>query len=72
MRVTAYRDNPLKVDVVETHISWVFLTDKYAYKLKKPVRFEFLDFTIAGTATIEPASKNYALIVASLSESISP
>jgi hypothetical protein len=29
----------------ETHISKVFLTDKYAYKIKKPVCFEFLDFT---------------------------
>ena len=42
---SAYRDSPLKVEVVETHISWVFLTDRYAYKLKKPVRFEFLDFS---------------------------
>jgi aminoglycoside phosphotransferase family enzyme/predicted kinase len=25
----------------------VFLTDRYAYKLKKPVRFEFLDFSTA-------------------------
>ena len=33
------------IQVVETHISWVFLTDRYAYKLKKPVRFEFLDFS---------------------------
>jgi aminoglycoside phosphotransferase family enzyme/predicted kinase len=34
-----------QVEVIETHISWVFLTDRYAYKLKKPVRFEFLDFS---------------------------
>lgn len=33
------------VEVIETHISWVFLTDRFAYKLKKPVRFEFLDFS---------------------------
>ena len=33
------------VEVVETHMSWVFLTDQYAYKLKKPVRYDFLDFT---------------------------
>lgn len=31
--------------MVETHISWVFLTDRYAYKLKKPVKFDFLDFS---------------------------
>jgi aminoglycoside phosphotransferase family enzyme/predicted kinase len=29
----------------ETHISWVFLTGEYAYKVKKPVDFGFLDFS---------------------------
>ena len=33
------------VEVLETHMSWIFLTDQYAFKLKKPVRYEFLDFT---------------------------
>jgi len=32
------------VRLVETHISWVLLTDSLAYKLKKPVRLPFLDF----------------------------
>ena len=31
--------------VIETHISWVLLTGKHAYKIKKPVNFGFLDFT---------------------------
>lgn len=31
--------------VIETHISWVVLTGEYAYKIKKPVNFGFLDFT---------------------------
>ena len=31
--------------VVETHISWVILTGDYAYKIKKPVKLEFLDFS---------------------------
>ena len=31
--------------VIETHISWVLLTGPYAYKIKKPVNFGFLDFT---------------------------
>ena len=31
--------------VIETHISWVVLTGPYAYKIKKPVDFGFLDFT---------------------------
>ena len=29
----------------ETHMSWVFLTSDRAYKLKKPVRFPYLDFS---------------------------
>jgi len=32
------------VRLVETHISWVLLTDSLAFKLKKPVRLPFLDF----------------------------
>jgi uncharacterized protein len=31
--------------VIETHISWVILTGPYAYKIKKPVDFGFLNFT---------------------------
>ncbi|MEE4253581.1 MAG: AAA family ATPase [Desulfuromusa sp.] len=34
-----------EVKLVETHISWVFLAGKFAYKLKKPVNFGFLDFS---------------------------
>lgn len=30
---------------VETHISWVLLTDHFAYKIKKPLVFSFLDFS---------------------------
>jgi uncharacterized protein len=33
------------VGVEETHMSWVFLVDERVYKLKKPVRYPFLDFT---------------------------
>jgi aminoglycoside phosphotransferase family enzyme/predicted kinase len=31
-------------EVVETHISWVALTGELAYKVKKPVRYDFLDY----------------------------
>ena len=34
-----------RVEVIETHISWVFLAGEYAYKVKKPVRLPFLDFS---------------------------
>ena len=33
------------VQLVETHISWVLLTEGLAYKLKKPVRLSFVDFS---------------------------
>ena len=31
--------------LLETHISWVLLADEYAWKIKKPVDFGFLDFS---------------------------
>jgi aminoglycoside phosphotransferase family enzyme len=39
-----YPDATTRVEVVETHMSWVFLTELFAHKLKKPVCYEFLDF----------------------------
>jgi len=33
------------VSRVETHASWVLLTDEFAYKLKKPIQYSFLDFS---------------------------
>jgi len=32
------------VELIETHISWLILTERYAYKIKKPIVLEFLDF----------------------------
>ncbi len=40
----SYRDTE-KVEVTETHLSLVFLTDHYVYKLKKPVSLGYLDFS---------------------------
>jgi len=40
-----YPGHPTRVDVCETHMSFVFLTDAEAYKIKKPVRYPFLDFS---------------------------
>jgi aminoglycoside phosphotransferase family enzyme/predicted kinase len=34
-----------RVQVIETHISYVLLTGRYAYKIKKAVSLPFLDFT---------------------------
>ena len=43
-RPEAYPSAPSRIERVETHISWVFLTDDEAFKVKKPVDFGFLDF----------------------------
>ena len=44
-RAESYPERPSTLEVVQTHNSFVFLTDRHAYKLKKPVRYEFLDFS---------------------------
>lgn len=49
----SYPDRPERVEVVKTHMSWVFLTDRLVYKLKKPVRYDYLDFS-----TLEARKKN--------------
>ncbi|MEJ2161830.1 MAG: phosphotransferase [Robiginitalea sp.] len=33
------------LELIETHASWVLLGDTYVYKVKKPLRFSFLDFS---------------------------
>ena len=33
------------IRLAETHISWVVLTGDYAYKIKKPLRLSFLDYS---------------------------
>jgi aminoglycoside phosphotransferase family enzyme len=43
-RPDIYPDHPRRVEVVETHKSWVFLTKRFAWKLKKPIRYNSVDF----------------------------
>jgi aminoglycoside phosphotransferase family enzyme/predicted kinase len=40
----AYPATPCAVEVHQTHISVVFLTDEFAYKIKKPVAMGFVDY----------------------------
>ena len=40
-----YSDPAARIELIETHISWVFLAGEYAYKVKKPVKLSFLDFS---------------------------
>jgi len=40
-----YPHRPQTVEVLQTHISYIFIAGDYVYKVKKPVNFGFLDFT---------------------------
>jgi len=53
-----------RVELVETHISWVFLAGDRVYKVKKPVDLGFLDFTtlerrrfLRGRGSPQPAAR---------------
>ena len=45
MKPEAYDEDTGSIEVVQTHISVVFLTKRFVYKVKKAVNFGFLDFT---------------------------
>ena len=42
---------PGPVICIETHVSWVFLTGSFAYKVKKPLRLSFIDYSTAERRT---------------------
>lgn len=42
-RPDAYPDRPDSVERIETHFAWVFLSRRFAYKLKKPIAFRELE-----------------------------
>ena len=46
LKPSAYPEACGKITFLQTHISYIFLTDKYAYKIKKPVDFGFLDLPV--------------------------
>ncbi len=46
LRESARYPHPAEeIGLVETHISWVLLAGEYAYKIKKPLRLGFLDYS---------------------------
>lgn len=46
MQRAEFYPHPVReISVTQTHISWVILTGDYAYKVKKPANFGFLDFS---------------------------
>lgn len=45
LRPEIYPHHPPSVELIQTHASWVFLAGPEVFKVKKPVRFSFLDFS---------------------------
>ncbi len=45
LRPEAYEEETGQIELRQTHISYIFLTRDFAYKVKKAVDFGFLDFT---------------------------
>jgi aminoglycoside phosphotransferase family enzyme len=45
LTLEAYPEKPNKIELIQTHISFVFLTENFVYKVKKAVNFGFLDFS---------------------------
>src|SRR4051794_40845162 len=45
LKSEAYPEPTTKVELLQTHVSWIFLTETHAYKIKKPVDFGFLNFS---------------------------
>ena len=45
LKPQAYPEESGKIDLIQTHISFVFLTNNFVYKVKKAVNFGFLDFS---------------------------
>jgi len=45
MNPQAYDEEPGQIELMQTHISFVFLTRNFVYKVKKAVNLGFLDFT---------------------------
>ncbi|SNB46088.1 bifunctional aminoglycoside phosphotransferase/ATP-binding protein [Geobacter sp. DSM 9736] len=45
LRTQAYPEPTRSVQLIQTHVSFLFLTDEHVYKIKKPVDFGFLNFT---------------------------
>lgn len=44
----AYPWQPDRVDLIETHVSWVYLAGDRVVKVKRPVRYEFVDHRAVG------------------------
>lgn len=42
---SGFSDQGKTIELIETHISWVIITPLFTFKIKKPVKYPFLDFS---------------------------
>ena len=61
-----FPDNCENSAFTETHISWIVLTDQYAFKVKRPVKLSFLDFSTT------KKRKHYCLQEVKLNKRLAP
>lgn len=40
-----FPENTISIELIETHISWIIVCDNFVYKIKKPVKYSFLNFS---------------------------
>ena len=45
LKPDAYTERPETIDLIQTQMSFVFVTPEFAYKIKKPVNLGYLDYT---------------------------
>ncbi len=44
----SYPEQPACIEALETHMSWLFLTEQHVYKLKKPFHHDLIDYRSPG------------------------
>ncbi len=45
LKPSAYPEPTTAIHLIQTHVSFIFITDAFVYKIKKPVDFGFLNFS---------------------------
>lgn len=53
LEATAYPHPAADLQMIETHLSWVFLAGEFAYKVRKPVKLDFVDFSSLAARQID-------------------
>lgn len=45
LEAASYPHPAADLQMIETHLSWVFLAGEFAYKVRKPIKLDFVDFS---------------------------